>query len=236
MPLYKSSDLSVHARAPGCGARGQGRPDDPRQNRACRGRHGLTTGLRAEPGKDSQQPVQRVQPGWRLRLLRVGMSCWGPGETSPRLRTDLASKDMWPHGAGPGRCPRHRSWVGKGVCHPVLGPGKEPWVERLWELSRGGERQEGQLGGSRLLVPAQEAPVTGCSQQQTLTSLHCRSQGFASGTSYSIGEGSATPEGFGALGEPCLYPEMMRGKKKTTTQQCYHFPGEAGPAPRPAAL
>lgn len=117
--------------------------------------------------------------------------------------------------AGPGRCPRHRSWVGRGVCHPVLGPGKEPWVERLWELSRVGERQEEQLGGSRLLVPAQEAPVTGCSQQQTLTSLHCRGQGFASGISYSIGEGSATPEGFGALGEPCLYPEMMRGKKNT---------------------
>lgn len=154
MPLYKSSDLSVHARAPCGGSGGQGRPDDPRQNRACRGRHGLTTGLRAEPGKDSQQLVQTAQPGWRLRLLCVGMSCWGPGETSPRLRADLVSKDMWP----PASSPRHRSWVGGGVCHPVLGPGKEPWVERLWELSRGAGAAGGAAGGQQAPCSCSRGP------------------------------------------------------------------------------
>lgn len=125
-------------------------------------------------------------------------------------------------------------WVG--VCATLcLAQGKSLGWRGFGNCPEGRERQEEQLGGSRLLIPAQEAPVTGCSQQQTLTSLRCRGQGFASGTSYSTGEGPATPEGFGALGEPYLYPEMMRGKKKPK-QQCYHFPGEAGPAPRPAAF
>lgn len=59
--------------------------------------------------------------------------------------------------AGPGHCPRHRSWEGRGVCHPLLGPGTEPGVESLWELCPQGQQQqeETRLWGSSLLVPAQ---------------------------------------------------------------------------------
>lgn len=105
-----------------------------------------------------------------------------------------------------------------------LAQGKSLGWRGFGNCPEGRERQEEQLGGSRLLIPAQEAPVTGCSQQQTLTSLRCRGQGFASRTSYSTGEGPATPEGFGALGEPYLYPEMMRGKKPPKNSNAITFP------------
>lgn len=52
--MYKSSDFSVHARAPCCGARGQGRLDGPDEAEPAERDAGLNDGLRAEPGKISQ--------------------------------------------------------------------------------------------------------------------------------------------------------------------------------------
>lgn len=71
--------------------------------------------------KTAKQLVPTVQPGWRQGFM-CRVSCWGPGETSPD------SELIWPRrtcGHRPAG-PRPRSWVGGGLCHPVLGPGKEP--------------------------------------------------------------------------------------------------------------
>lgn len=39
------------------------------------------------------QLAQAVQPGWGSRVLCLGVSRWGPEETSPGLRADLVQKD-----------------------------------------------------------------------------------------------------------------------------------------------
>lgn len=217
--MYKSSDFSVHARAPCCGARGQGRPVNPDTVGPTDRYMGLNTGLRAEPEKDDQAARLQCSLASDSRLM-----CWG--ELLGPWRDGALEKQAPDSGmirfrrtcchmpAGPRLCPRDRSWVGRDLCHPVAGPGRALGGESENSVPRGWCSQEEQVLGQQAPCPfsrAHSSPV--CSDwllaQWASTSLPWGGQ--ESGLR-STDEGPATLEGLGGPGKACLYPEMGRDK------------------------
>lgn len=121
--------------------------------------------------------------------------------------------------AGPGLCPRHRSWVGRDLCHPVAGPGRALGGESGKSVPRSWCSQEEQALGQQAPYPfsrARRSPV--CSDwllaQWAPTSLPWGGQ--ESGLC-STEEGPAPSEGLGGPGEACLYPEMGGARTSDTT-------------------